>query len=97
MASKNANLRAKREKVKAQGIMYAQFVSHQNDYQMIHGVKRVDTSDMIATWLATHKVKKCRAGKDTLRTFAKGAGVTLGDASPGRSCHVAGYRHVYSR
>ena len=94
--SKNSNLRAKREKVKAQNIVFAQFTQHQNDYQRLHAPK-VSSDELIAAWLATNTVRKCAPGEDSLRTFKKGAHVSLGDATPGRSCHVYGYRNVYSR
>lgn len=95
--AKNSNLAAKRAKVKVQSIEFGQFTQYQNDYQRLHAPKGCNSEALIAAYLAKHKVTRCKSGKDTLRTFVKGTCVTLGDASPGRSCHVYGYRNVYSK
>jgi hypothetical protein len=97
MAQGNRALQQKRLKLKLQTNVYAidraQLAINDGELER----RNIDASDLIAAYIASgRKIKKCRTGAH-VTTFVKGATVTLGAASPGRSTHVAGYRHVYSK
>lgn len=97
MAQGNRALQQKRLKLVVQTRTYAIERSQLaiNAGELEH--KNIDASDLIAAYIASgKKIKHYRTGAH-VTTFVKGATVTLGAASPGRSCHVAGYRHVYSK
>jgi hypothetical protein len=97
MAQGNRALQQKRLKLVVQSRVYAidraQLAINDGELER----RNIDASELIAAYIASgRKVTRCRTGAHKT-TFVKGATVTLGAASPGRSTHVAGYRHVYSR
>ena len=97
MAQGNRALQQKRLKLVVQSRVYAidraQLAINDGELER----SKFDASQLVAQYIAYgRKIKKCRTGAHKT-TFVKGATVTLGAASPGRSTHVAGYRHVYSR
>lgn len=97
MAQGNRALQQKRLKLVVQSRSYAIERSQIaiNDGELER--RNIDAADLVAAYIASgRKIKKCKTGAH-VTTFVKGATVTLGAASPGRSTHVAGYRHVYSR
>jgi len=93
--AKNRALEAKRLKLKLQTCEFAQVENHKDLCRTIDAGKREDTSALVSAWLAKNKIKVCKATKYVAE--AKRGGTTLGMASPGRSTHVYGMRHVYSK
>ena len=95
MSQANRALEAKRLKLKVQTCEFAHVEAHKDLCRFIDGPKSTNSSELVAAWLASHKVTKCKPSKYVAPT--KRGGTTLGAASPGRSTHVYGMRHVYSK
>lgn len=97
MSQATRALQQKRLKLQVQSRVYAIERSQVaiNDGELER--KNLDASELIAAYIKSgRKVTKCRAGAH-VTTFVKGAHVSLGAATPGRSTHVYGMRHVYSK